>query len=48
MDKYLYYDDIEEEKMVKHAVTRLKGHAKLWWDKLQVDQICKGKHKIKS
>jgi hypothetical protein len=34
MDKYFDYEDIEEEKMVKHAVTRLKGHAALWWDKL--------------
>jgi hypothetical protein len=37
-----------EENMVKHAVTRLKDHATLWWDKLQVDRRCKGKHKIKS
>jgi hypothetical protein len=30
MDKYLDYEDIEEENMVKHAVTRLKVHAALW------------------
>jgi hypothetical protein len=26
----------------------LKGHATLWWDELQADRRCKGKHKIKS
>jgi hypothetical protein len=33
---------------VKHAVTRLKGHATLWWDELQADRRSKGKKKIKS
>jgi hypothetical protein len=27
---------------------RLKGHATLWWDELQVDRRCQGKKKIKS
>jgi hypothetical protein len=27
---------------------RLKGHATLWWDELQIDRCCKGKQKIKS
>jgi hypothetical protein len=29
MDKYFDYEDIDEEKKVKHVVTRLKGHATL-------------------
>jgi hypothetical protein len=33
--------------MVKHVVTRLKGHATLWWDELQVERKRNGKHKIK-
>jgi hypothetical protein len=33
---------------VRHVVTRLKGHATLWWDELQVERRSKGKHKIKS
>jgi hypothetical protein len=33
---------------VRHAITRLKGHATLWCDELQDDHRCKGKHKIKS
>jgi hypothetical protein len=48
LDTYFDYEDVEEEKKVKHVVTRLKGHAALWWDELQADRRCKGKQKIKS
>ena len=47
LDTYFDYEYVEEDKKVKHVVTRLKGHA-LWWDELQVDRHCKGKQKIKS
>jgi hypothetical protein len=29
LDKYLDYEDVEEDKKVKHVVTRLKGHETL-------------------
>ena len=48
MDKYFNYEYIKEDNMVKHAVTRLKGHAALWWDELQVERRSKGKQKIKN
>jgi hypothetical protein len=48
LDKYFDYEDVEEDKKVKHVVTRLKGHAALWWDELQADRRCKGKQKIKN
>jgi hypothetical protein len=48
MDKYFDYEDIEEDKMVKHAVTRLKGHATLWWDELQAERRRNGKKKLKT
>jgi hypothetical protein len=48
LDKYFDYEEIDDEKKVKHTVTRLKGHATLWWDELQADRRCKGKQKIKS
>ena len=48
LDTYFDYEDIEEDKKVKHAVTKLKGHAALWWDELQADRRSKGKQKIKS
>jgi hypothetical protein len=48
LDTYFDYEDVEEDKKVKHVVTRLKGHAALWWDELQADRHCKGKQKIKN
>jgi hypothetical protein len=47
LETYFDYEDIEEDKKVKHAVTKLKGHAALWWDELQADRRWKGKKKIK-
>jgi hypothetical protein len=34
MDKYFNYEDVNEGNKVRHVVTRLKGHATLWWDEL--------------
>jgi DNA-binding transcriptional regulator WhiA len=34
LDKYFDYEDVKEDKKVKHVVTRLKGHATLCWDEL--------------
>jgi hypothetical protein len=48
MDTYFDYEDIEEDKKIRHAVTKLKGHAALWWDELQADRRSKGKQKIKN
>jgi hypothetical protein len=48
MDKYLDYEDVEEEKKVRHVITRLKGHATLWWDELEAERRRKEKHNIKS
>jgi hypothetical protein len=47
LDTYFDYEDVEEDKKVRHAITRLKGHAALWWDELQEDRCCQGKQKIK-
>jgi hypothetical protein len=47
LDTYFDYEDVEDDKKVKHVVTRLKGHAALWWDELQSDRHCKGKKNIK-
>jgi hypothetical protein len=48
LDKYFNYEDVEEDKKVKHVITRLKGNETLWWDELQADRCYKGKQKIKS
>jgi hypothetical protein len=34
MDNYFNYEDVKEEKKIRHVVTRLKGHVALWWDEL--------------
>jgi hypothetical protein len=43
LDTYFDYEYVEEYKKFKHDVTRLKGHATLWWDEIQADRCCKGK-----
>jgi hypothetical protein len=48
MDKYFDYEDVDEEKRVRHDVTRLKGHVTLWWDELQGERRSEGKQKIKN
>jgi hypothetical protein len=47
MEKYFDYEDVEEDKKVKHVVTRLKGHATLWWDELQADKDAKVRKRLR-
>ena len=37
MEKFFDYEETEEEKKVKFAITKLIGHAALWWDGVQVE-----------
>ena len=46
--KYFEYGEVEEDKRVILAVTRLRGHASLWWDSVQEERIRKNKSLIKS
>jgi hypothetical protein len=46
MEKYFNYEDVDEERRVRHAVTRLKGHAVMWWDELQAKRRSKYKQEI--
>jgi hypothetical protein len=43
MENYFDYEDVDEGNKVRHVVTRLKGHATLWWDELQAERRSKGK-----
>jgi hypothetical protein len=43
MDKYFEYENVADEKKVKFVVTRMKGHALLWWDGVQAERQNKGK-----
>lgn len=48
LDKYFEYEEIEEEKRVKFVVTRLEGHASLWWESAQDERKHKNEPVIKS
>ena len=43
LNKYFYFEEIEDKKKVRYVATRLKGHAAIWWDELQIyrEGICK-------
>ena len=48
MEKFFEWKPMIEEKKVKFACTKLKGHAMIWWDHVQKDRTKKGKDKIKT
>ena len=43
MDTFFDYEEMEEGKRLKFVVTKLKGHATLWWDGVQAERrtLCK-------
>ena len=46
LNKYFCFEEIEDNKKVRYAATRMKGHAVIWWDELQIYQEIRGKSKI--
>jgi hypothetical protein len=48
MDTFFEWQPMPEEKKVKFACTKLKGHAMIWWDHVQKERVRKGKEKIKT
>lgn len=48
MDKSFDYEEMAEGKRVKFVVTKLKGHAVLWWDGVQAERRRLGKLPIKN
>ena len=47
LNKYFDYEEINEDKRVKFAATKLKGHASLWWDIFQAERKRLNKQPIK-
>ena len=37
LDKNFNYEEVGEAKKVKFAMTKLRGHASIWWDGVQAD-----------
>ena len=48
LNKYFDFEEIDDKKKVRYATTRLKGHATIWWDELQIHRGRRGNPKIKS
>ena len=48
MEKFFEYENTPDNRKVKIIVTRLKGHASLWWEHLQTNKQRRGKEKIKT
>jgi hypothetical protein len=48
MEMFFKWKSMIEEKKVKFACTKLKGHAMIWWDHVQKDRTKKRKDKIKT
>ena len=48
MEKFFEYENTPNNRKVKIAVTKLKGHASLWWEHLQTDRQRRGKEKIRT
>ena len=48
INKYFDFEEIEDKKKVRYAATRMKGHATIWWDELQIHRERRGKSKINS
>ena len=48
MEKLFEYENTPDNRKVKITVTRLKGHASLWWEHLQIDRQRRRKEKIKT
>ena len=46
MEKFFEYENTTNNRKVKLIVTRLKGHASLWWEHLQTKKTkeTKGEH----
>ena len=43
IEKFFDYENTPNNRKVNIAFTKLKGHASLWWEHLQIDRQRKGK-----
>ena len=44
--EYFEYEDIRDPNRVKFAKAKMKGHAKIWWQEVQLERNRRGKEKI--
>ena len=48
MEKFFEYENTPDNRNMNIAITRLKGHASLWWEHLQTNRQRRGKDKIRT
>jgi hypothetical protein len=48
LERYFEYENVQDPNRVRFVVTKLKGHATLWWDMLQKDRVNNQLEKIKT
>lgn len=48
MSKHFNFSEVKEDRKAIFDVTRLRGHASLWWDGVQEERILKNKARIDS
>ena len=48
LNKYFDFEEMEDKKRVRYVATRMKGHATIWWDELQIHRERRGKSQINS
>ena len=46
LEEYFEYEDIKDLDRVKYAKTKMKGHAKILWQEVQLERNRRGKEKI--
>ena len=46
IEKFFDYENTLDNRKVKIAITKLKGHASLWWEHLQTNRQRRRKEKI--
>ena len=46
LEEYFEYEDIRDPDRVKFAKAKMKGHAKIWWQEIQLERNRRRKEKI--
>ena len=46
LEEYFEYEDIRDLDRVKFGKAKLKSHAKIWWQEVQLERNRRGKEKI--
>ena len=45
LEEYFEYEDIKDPDRVKYVKTKMKGHAKICWQEVQLERNRRGKEK---